>query len=102
MDKGKVIASGTANELKGMIRTGEKITAELLKADGGLLFGLKRLPYVSSVEISGNLLVVKSDHGKNNLVAVLDYLNGHGVLTAGFSASCRRSTTSSLKSQAKN
>ena len=30
MDKGKVIASGTSAELKSMIRTGEKITIELL------------------------------------------------------------------------
>ena len=75
MDKGKVIASGTTNELKGMIKTGEKITAELLKSETGFLEGLKRLPYVSSAEISGSQLLIKSEHGKNNLAAVLDYLN---------------------------
>jgi ABC-2 type transport system ATP-binding protein len=79
MDKGKVIATGTTNELKGMIRTGEKITAEFLKADTGALEGLRRLPYVTSAEISGTQLVVKSEHGKNNLAAVLDYLNARHI-----------------------
>ena len=79
MDKGKVIASGTSNELKGMIRTGEKITAELLRTDTGILAALRRLPGISSAEIAESKLVVKSEHGKNNLTAVLDYLNTGGV-----------------------
>lgn len=79
MDKGKVIASGTTNELKGMIKTGEKITAELLRSESGTLAGLKQLPYIISAEISGTQLIVKSEHGKNNLAAVIDYLNTHQI-----------------------
>lgn len=79
MDKGKVIAAGTTNELKGMIRTGEKITAELLKADSGILTGLKQLPFITSAEISGTQLIVKSEHGRNNLPAVLQYLNAQSI-----------------------
>jgi ABC-2 type transport system ATP-binding protein len=44
MDKGKIIASGTSHELKSMIKTGEKITAELYTADRAVLEGVKRLP----------------------------------------------------------
>jgi ABC-2 type transport system ATP-binding protein len=80
MDKGKVIASGTTGELKGMINTGEIITAELLKADTAILAGLKGLPHVSTAEISGTQLVVKSKHGKNNLAAVVDYLNANHIV----------------------
>jgi ABC-2 type transport system ATP-binding protein len=79
MDKGKVIATGTTAELKGMIKTGEKITAELLRADTGVVSGIRQIPFVVSAEINGGQLIVKSEHGKNNLPAVLDYLNGHSI-----------------------
>ncbi len=80
MDKGKVIASGTNSELKGMIKVGEKITAELAGPAEGILEGIRHLPYVSSVELNGNVLVVKSVHGKNNLSALLDFLKQREVV----------------------
>lgn len=79
MDKGKVIASGTTAELKNMIRTGEKITAELLKPDSSILDGLRQMPSVLSADISGTSLLVTSDHGRNNIVHVLDYMNAHNI-----------------------
>lgn len=79
MDKGKVVASGTNGELKGMIKAGEKITAELYNVNKELLEGVKSLPYVNSVEITEHKLVVKSDHGRNNLVAVVDYLKTKNI-----------------------
>lgn len=74
MDKGKVIAMGTNSELKGMVNSGEKITAELIHADKGLLEGIRQLPNISSAELNGTMLVVKSTHGRNNMASVLDYL----------------------------
>jgi ABC-2 type transport system ATP-binding protein len=79
MDKGKVIAMGTNAELKGMVNSGEKITAELLHADKGLLEGIRQLPYISSAEMNGNLLVMKSAHGRYNMAAVLDHLKAKNV-----------------------
>lgn len=79
MDKGKIIASGTSHELKSMIKTGEKITAELYTADRAVLEGVKRLPFISSAELNGTELVVKSASGKNNLPAVLDYLTANRI-----------------------
>ncbi len=79
MDKGKVIASGTTGQLKAMINTGEIITAELIKADASILADLKSLPYISSAELTGNQLVVKSGRGKNSLAAVLEYLNARQI-----------------------
>jgi ABC-2 type transport system ATP-binding protein len=74
MDKGRVIASGTNAELKGMVNAGEKITAEVFHADEGLLEGVKRLPNVGSAELNGNTLVVKTARGKNNMAEILDYV----------------------------
>ncbi len=79
MDKGKIVASGTTNELKSMIKTGEKITAELFTADRAVLEGVKKLPFISSAELNGTELIIKSASGKNNLPAVLDYLTKNEV-----------------------
>lgn len=73
MDKGKIIATGTNEELKGMINSGEKLTVEIFKFDKSILEGIKNLPHIISAELNGNLLVAKSSRGKNNLVALLDF-----------------------------
>jgi ABC-2 type transport system ATP-binding protein len=74
MDKGKIIASGTNDELKGMIKSGEKITIEFLGSQGLVLSEIQDLPNIVSAELNDHQLMVKSDRGKNNLVAILDYL----------------------------
>jgi len=79
MDKGKVVATGTKEELKAMISLGEKITVETFAISKDHLYELKKLPNVSSAEYNDNLLVVKSNKGKNNLEAVLDFLKTHGI-----------------------
>jgi ABC-2 type transport system ATP-binding protein len=79
MDKGKVIAAGTKEELKAMITLGEKITVETFAISQTHLSELEKLPNVASVEYSDHLLVVKSNKGKNNLEAVLDFLKNHEI-----------------------
>lgn len=79
MDKGKIIATGTNEELKGMINSGEKLTVEVFKVDNGILEGVRNLPNIVSAGYDGNLLVAKSTRGKNNLVALLDYLKSREV-----------------------
>jgi ABC-2 type transport system ATP-binding protein len=79
MDRGKIIATGTNDELKGMINTGEKITVEILKFDHSILNDIKNLPNIISAEYKDNLLVAKSSRGKNNLVALLDYLKSKEI-----------------------
>lgn len=74
MDKGKIIATGTNEELKAMINSGEKLTVEIFKFDKSILEGVRSLPNIESAELNGNLLVAKSSRGKNNLVELLDYL----------------------------
>jgi ABC-2 type transport system ATP-binding protein len=79
MDKGKIIATGTNDELKGMINSGEKLTVEMFKVDNSLLEGVRSLPHIVSAQYNGNLLVAKSSRGKNNLIALMDYLRSRNV-----------------------
>ncbi len=79
MDKGKVIASGTNAELKGMINAGEKITVELFKKDESFLADLASLPHVADAELRGNDLVIRSLGGNNNLGAVVDFLHERDI-----------------------
>ncbi|MDV3427639.1 MAG: ABC transporter ATP-binding protein [Bacillota bacterium] len=79
MDKGKTIAAGTNEELKGMIKSGEKITIEMFKFDKNILDDVRRIPNIISADIEDNLLIVKSHRGKNNLTVLLDYLKAKNI-----------------------
>ncbi len=74
IDKGRVIAKGTKEELKAMISIGEKITAEVYNLKEEQYSELKELSGIYSVEYHDNLLEVKSGKGKNNLVTILDFM----------------------------
>ncbi len=75
IDKGRVIAKGTKEELKSMISIGEKISLEVYAITDEYLDELRKLPGVYSVEHQDNLLVIKSGRGKNNLVTILDFMS---------------------------
>lgn len=77
MDKGHIIATGTNDDLKGMINSGEKITVEI---NGYFdLEGIRSLPNILSAERTDNMLVIKSGKGKNNLSAVIEYLSKNNI-----------------------
>ena len=79
MDKGKVIATGTSEELKKMINCGETITVETFKIEEDVIKGLRQLQNITYVKYKDNYLVVKSSKGKNNLSIVIDYLRKNNV-----------------------
>jgi ABC-2 type transport system ATP-binding protein len=79
IDKGKVLATGTKDELKAMISLGEKITVEAYNLREEEIEELSRLANVSSIEYADNCLEIKSKKGKNNLIHVLDYLQNHEI-----------------------
>ena len=60
MDKGKVIATGTSEELKGMINCGETITVETFRVEDKILEGLRKLPNITYVEYKDNVVKVGS------------------------------------------
>lgn len=80
MDKGKVIATGTKEELKAMIKLGEKITVEIFGLNGNILDDIKRLPNINSVEYKENNLALKYNKGKNNLTSLLDYFKNNEII----------------------
>ena len=80
MDKGRVIASGTQEELRSMISMGEKITAEIVSLSDKHITSIKALSNVSSVSYKNKLLVVKYSKGKNNLTNLLEYLNNNEIV----------------------
>ncbi len=80
MDKGRVVAAGTKEELKSLIKTGEKITVEVFGTScEAAEAGIKTLPGISSARCDGEVLHIKSQRGKNSLASVLDYLNTHNI-----------------------
>lgn len=79
LDHGKIIAQGTKEELKNMISLGETISVEAFSISELHLEEMKKLPNVSALTYKENLLVIKSNRGKNNLENVLDYIRKHGI-----------------------
>lgn len=79
IDKGKTVALGTKEELKAMIRMGEKITVEVFNISPKALEGIKELSTVEKVEYRENNLLIRSKKGKNNLVRILEFLNDNDV-----------------------
>lgn len=78
IDKGRVIATGTKEELKAMIGAHEKISVEVPGADREgikrLAEGIEDMALVDKVDINGNYLNIKSAKGKHALSAILYYL----------------------------
>ncbi len=79
IDKGKTVALGTKEELKGMIKIGEKITVEVFNLVPEALEELRKLPTVDKAEYRENILVVRSKKGKDSLVKILEFMNSHDI-----------------------
>ena len=83
MDKGKVIASGTSAELKSMIRTGEKITIELLDTAITDIVSttdrISALPSILSATHNGTSIQARSEQNRHSLSAVIQLLNQNNV-----------------------
>jgi ABC-2 type transport system ATP-binding protein len=79
IDKGRVIASGTKEELKNMITLGEKITLDVFNITEQQVERLKQVHNVSSVEQQNGTLVVRSFKGKNNLERVLEFVKTENI-----------------------
>lgn len=79
MDKGKIIATGTKEELKSMINTGEKISVELFKYNENILKDILKIPNVISAINENNMIVIKSKQGGNVLTLVLEYLKENNI-----------------------
>lgn len=79
LDKGRCIASGTKEELKAMIKTGEKIHMEVMELNDVQLEEIKELRHVYQVDYAEGMLQIRCSGGKHNLVHILDYFGKHEI-----------------------
>ncbi len=80
MDRGRCIASGTAEELKRMIKTGETIVIEGVALADGQKADIEKLPHVFQVNYSEEkVLTVKCTSAQHNVVRILNYLQEQNV-----------------------
>lgn len=79
IDTGKVIATGTKNELKNMISMGEKITVDVFGLTDAQRMDLEGMPNVSAVTYDGHSVVIHSHKNKNNLEKVLEYIKKEDI-----------------------
>lgn len=80
LDKGKVIAMGTKEELKALVAHGEKITVETQSVSEGLVIELRRRANVASADFENGLLTVRLAKGENGLIHLLEFLRQNGVV----------------------
>ena len=79
IDHGKVLATGTTEELKRMIKTGETITIEAITLTDLELAEIRQLPHVFDLSYEEQILKIRLSSAKHNLVRVLDYLKENDV-----------------------
>lgn len=77
MDKGKVIAEGSKEEIKNLIDLGETIEIELTNPQEDVLQKIKQIENVSQAYFKDKTLIVKSGKGKSNIPSVLHILQEH-------------------------
>ena len=74
LDKGKIIAEGTSDELKTLANIEEKITIEVGHIDNSVLDDIRNFKTVESVTLNDNVLLIIYKKGKDNLGELIDYL----------------------------
>ena len=74
LDKGKIIASGSIDELKELAKIEEKITVDVNRLDNVYIKKIKELKNVDDVTYNSNILLITYKEGKNNLVDMIEYL----------------------------
>ena len=79
IDHGRVLATGTTEELKKMIKTGETITIEAIALDEELLTDIRTLPHVFDVIYDNQVLKIRLSGAKHNLVRILNYLQERDI-----------------------
>lgn len=79
MDKGKIIASGTKDELKNMISLGERITIELKEMNDSFIERLKTSKRIMNVEIENNTVHISYNTRDDNLSRLIDYVRENKV-----------------------
>lgn len=79
LDKGKVIAIGTKEEVKGMISLGEKIVVETFNINEDHIDKIRQIPNVIDVELTENILTIRQNNGASNLVNIMHFISENHI-----------------------
>lgn len=79
LDKGKVLATGTSDELKELAKIEEKVTVEVNNLESEIIGEIKKLENVDEVNYNSNILLITYKKGKNNLLELIDYLKEKNI-----------------------
>ena len=74
LDKGKLLAQGTTDELKELANIEEKISVEITEMKPKYLDEIEKFKNVEEVTYTNQTLLVIYKKGKNNLSELIDYL----------------------------
>lgn len=74
LDNGKIIATGSCDELKDLIKVEEKITIENIEISDKVLEKLSELKNVGEINYTNNTLLIVYKKGKNNLISLIEFL----------------------------
>lgn len=80
LDKGKIIAEGSCDELKKIANIEEKITVEVNSIDADIINSINNFKEVDSIEVNSNLLIITYKKGKNNLENLIKYLKENKII----------------------
>lgn len=87
LDKGKVIAKGTSEELKNSINLSEKISFESDDLSDTIIGEIKNMDHVVNVEYNNNTCYVEFEHGEYNLINLIDLLKKENINYKSLSSS---------------
>ena len=79
MDHGRIIASGTKDELKQMIKTGETITIEAVILEENNLKEIRELEHDFDIQYRNQILTVRCTRARHNLIRILNYLQNQDI-----------------------
>ena len=79
IDKGKIIAEGTKEDLKLLVDIEEKVTVEASNINEEFINELNKLKVVDEVSYDGKILYVTYKNGKNNLNNLIDMLKENKI-----------------------
>ena len=79
IDHGRVLASGTTEELKKMIKTGETITIEAVALTKNNLADIRSLSHVFDLSYQDQTMILRCSGAKHNLIRILNYLQEQDI-----------------------
>ena len=79
LDKGKIIAQGTIDELKELSKADEKLTIEIDNLDQKFIDEIKRNDNIDEIKYESNILKISFKNGTNNISEIINYLNKNEI-----------------------